>query len=83
MALTQTQIDNKIALLNAELAENGVKIANALKKGCEPCESLFIESIKMRFELFVLNELSDSMTWLITNTGLNILTNTNAKIITT
>lgn len=83
MALTQTQIDNKIALLNAELAENGVEIANALKKGCEPCESLFSKSIKLRFEIFILNELSDSMTWLITNTGLNILTNTNAKIITT
>lgn len=56
MIVTQTQIDNAITSLNTTLAENGAEIANALKKGCEPCETLFHKSIQVRFALFVLGK---------------------------
>jgi hypothetical protein len=56
MIVTQTQIDNAIISLNTTLAENGAEIANALKKGCEPCETIFHKSIQARFAKFVLGK---------------------------
>jgi hypothetical protein len=115
MEVTQVQIDDAIGLANETIAILGIKSAETLLTGCQPCEDVFTDYNKTIMYKFILGQgldavssgclqmmdlwrviqevntmsscnplvVIDNFNWLITNTGIPIITNEYKKIIVT